>query len=142
AAFERALALDRSLGVAAVAAAETALQLGRYDTGRALMEEELARKRDRLTAAEYRLLGDLRYRTGDPAAAVQAYERALWLAPEDALRADVENNLGSAYLDLGRADRALEHLQAALGRVPNFPEAEFNRARAWARIGQQAEARQ
>jgi tetratricopeptide (TPR) repeat protein len=140
-AFRRALRLDPGFGVAAVAAAETALRLGRHDDGRAIMERELDRKRDRLTAAEYRLLGDLRYGGGDLPGAVRAYERALWLPADARSRAEVENNLGSAYLDLGMPDRALSHLEAALARVPGFPEAEFNRARVWARTGGVVEAR-
>jgi tetratricopeptide (TPR) repeat protein len=139
-AFQQALRLDPGLGVAATAAAETALRLGRYDEGRALMERELERRGDRLNAREYRLLADLRYRGGSPAAAVRAYERALWLPADDQARAEIENNLGSAYLDLGRPEPALGHLEAALARVPGFPEAAFNRARAWARTGRVAEA--
>jgi tetratricopeptide (TPR) repeat protein len=140
-AFQRALRLDPGFGVAAVAAAETALRLGRHDDGRAIMEGELGRRRDRLSAAEYRLLADLRYRSGRLPDAVRAYERALWLPADDRSRAEVENNLGSAYLDLGMPERGLSHLDAALARVPGFPEAEFNRARAWARTGRGAEAR-
>jgi tetratricopeptide (TPR) repeat protein len=140
-AFQRALRLDSGFGVAAVAAAETALGLGRHDEGRAIMERELERKRDRLTAAEYRLLADLRYRSGRLPEAVRAYERALWLPADDRSRAEVDNNLGSAYLDLGMPEPALRHLEAALARVPGFPEAELNRARAWARSGRVAEAR-
>ena len=140
-AFQRALRLDAGFGVAAVAAAETALGLGRHDDGRAIMERELERKRDRLTAAEYRLLADLRYRSGRLPEAVRAYERALWLPADDRSRAEVDNNLGSAYLDLGMPEPALRHLEAALARVPGFPEAELNRARAWARTGRVAEAR-
>jgi tetratricopeptide (TPR) repeat protein len=139
--FQRALDLDRSLGVAAVALAETALPLGRYADGRRVMEHERERRRDRLTAAEYRLLGDLRYRSGSPADAVRAYQRALWLVADDQARAEIENNLGSAYVDLGQPDRALDHLEAAIRQAPGFAEAEFNRARAWARTGRDAEAR-
>ena len=43
-AFQRALRLDPGFGVAAVAAAETALRLGRHDDGRAIMERELERQ--------------------------------------------------------------------------------------------------
>jgi tetratricopeptide (TPR) repeat protein len=140
-AFQRALRFDPAFGVAAVAAAETALRLGRHDDGRAIMERELGRRRDRLGAAEYRLLADLRYRSGRLHEAVRAYERALWLPADDRSRAEVENNLGSAYLDLGMPGRGLGHLEAALARVPGFPEAELNRARAWAHTGRTAEAR-
>jgi tetratricopeptide (TPR) repeat protein len=140
-AFQAALRLDPGSGVAAVAAAETALRLGRVDDGRAIMERELGRRRERLSAAEYRLLGDLRYRGGRLHDAVRAYERALWLPADDRSRAEVENNLGSAYLDLGMPERGLSHLEAALARAPGLPEAEFNRARAWARTGRADEAR-
>jgi tetratricopeptide (TPR) repeat protein len=140
-AFQASLRLDAGSGVAAVAAAETALGLGRHDDGRVIMERELARRRERLSAAEYRLLADLQYRSGRLPEAVRTYERALWLPADDRSRAEVENNLGSAYIDLGMPERGLSHLEVALARVPGFPEAEFNRARAWARTGRVAEAR-
>jgi tetratricopeptide (TPR) repeat protein len=142
AAFERALALDPDLVAALPAAGEVAFDLGRAAAGRGWMEEYRTRKRDRLSAAEYLLLGNLRYRTGAVREAARAYERALWVtADEGGLRARLENNLGSALLDLGDPARALPLLEAALRRLRPFPEAELNRARAWLALGRAGEAR-
>jgi tetratricopeptide (TPR) repeat protein len=141
--FQRTLRLDPEFGPAYAAAGEAALGAGRYDVGARIMEAYGEQRRQRLTAEEYALLGDLRHRRGRPREAVRAYERALWLAADAGeLRARIENNAGSAYLELGEPQAALPHLEAALRARRPFPEAELNRARAWARGGRTAEARE
>jgi tetratricopeptide (TPR) repeat protein len=139
--LERAVALDPAFGPAYPAAAEASLRTGRAERGRALMEEYLLRRRHRLTADEYALLGALRSGADRWREALQAYERALWLVGDpDPRRARLENDLGRVYLALEEPGTALGHLEVALALEPALAEAQLNRARAWLRLGRTHEA--
>jgi tetratricopeptide (TPR) repeat protein len=139
--LERALALDPGFGAAYPAAAEASLRTRRFERGHALMEAYLLRRRDRLTAEEYVLVGLLREQTGHWPEALRAYERARWLTGErDPGRARLENDVARVHLALEAPSAALVHLEVALALEPRFPEAELNRARAWLRLGRGREA--
>lgn len=123
--------------------ADSLYKTGRYREGLKTMERFFRLRGDGMSGEELTLLGNLRYRAGTLEDAADAYERALWLIEEDSeLRPELENNLGGVYLDLGKAERALEWLESALRRKSPYPEAEFNRARAWLEIGMVERARE
>ena len=62
---------------------------------------------------------------GNDEAALRTLEKAKQLGPG---RADVANNLGTAYFNLGRFREAQNEFQKALGVRPDFPEAQQNLA--------------
>lgn len=141
--FEGAIALDADYAPAYPALTDVALAAGSYRRGIEVLQSYLRRRDGWPTAEELLLLGNLRYRAHDPRGAVDAYERALWTTHDRGLlRAEIENNLGNAYLDLDEPERALPLLEAALTRLTPFHAAEFNRARAWAKLGKVEAARE
>jgi tetratricopeptide (TPR) repeat protein len=135
-------ALDPAFPGAAPARAESALRLGRVPEARQVMEQRLRAQSYFLRAAEYALLGNVRHLSGARAAAIEAFQRALLLAPEDhPERATIEANLGAAFVDDGHPGPGAALLQAALARRPRFPEARYHLGRAWLSLGRAEEGR-
>ena len=63
-------------------------------------------------------LGNIFFRNGRSAEAIEQYQKALAAWPRYAL---ARNNLGNAYLRSGRTDEAIEQYQAALALQPDDP---------------------
>ena len=68
-------------------------------------------------------LGDLLYDGQQFSEAIQYYERALAIHPENV---DVRTDMGTAYWYSGNADKAVEAMQAALKYGPGHPQTLFN----------------
>ncbi len=78
-------------------------------------------------AAVHKLRGDQALLAGDTAGAAEAYRRAVEADPESFW---ARKSLGLTLHELGRADEAERHLEAALGLDPGLPEAGARRERA------------
>jgi cytochrome c-type biogenesis protein CcmH/NrfG len=68
-------------------------------------------------------LGDLLYDGQQFPEAIQYYERALAIHPENV---DVRTDMGTAYWYSGNADKAVEAMQSALKYRPGHPQTLFN----------------
>jgi len=68
-------------------------------------------------------LGNLYYDGQQFQSAIQYYERALALHPENA---DVRTDMGTAYWYAGNADKALAEMQTSLKYRPGHPQTLFN----------------
>ncbi len=68
-------------------------------------------------------LGDLYYDGQQFPNAIQYYERALAIHPENA---DVRTDLGTAYWYTGNADKALAEMETSLKYKPGHPQTLFN----------------
>jgi len=68
-------------------------------------------------------LGDLYYDGREFLNAIQSYERALAIRPENP---DVRTDLGTAYWCTGNADKALAELETSLKYKPGHPQTLFN----------------
>jgi len=88
-------------------------------------------------ASELLRKGDKLFAGGDAAGAVREYERALKLAPGDAL---AWNNLGVALSASGRASEAIGPYERALGLDSGFWRAWYNLGKALQRAGRFEEA--
>ncbi|GFE60603.1 hypothetical protein AOG2_11910 [Geobacter sp. AOG2] len=73
--------------------------------------------------AAWRDLGNAYYDGDQPQQAIEAYDRALALSPEDA---DVLNDQGAMYRQLGDFTRALANFEKALKIAPNNLESLYN----------------
>jgi tetratricopeptide (TPR) repeat protein len=79
-------------------------------------------------------------RTVDPSKfdqAVEFYERALQLAPRDAL---YRNELGRVYFDAGRYEEAIRHLQLSLEIDPKFSATHYNLGLVYLKLGEKNKA--
>ncbi len=68
-------------------------------------------------------LGDIYYDAQQYPNAIQYYERALTVHPENP---DVRTDMGTAYWYAGNADRAIAEMQTALKYRPGHPQSLFN----------------
>lgn len=68
-------------------------------------------------------LGNLYYDAQQYPAAIQYYERAVTIHPENV---DVRTDMGTAYWYAGNADKALEQMQTSLKYRPGHPQTLFN----------------
>lgn len=68
-------------------------------------------------------LGNLFYDAQQYPPAIQYYERALTIHPENV---DVRTDMGTAYWYAGNADKALEEMQTSLKYQPGHPQTLFN----------------
>ncbi len=84
-----------------------------------------------------RLLAAARLGQGDPAAAVDLFERASQVGPLDA---GMRSNMGFALKELGRFDEAITACEEALQADPEFVDARFNLAAALFAVGRFEEA--
>jgi len=82
-------------------------------------------------------LGDARKTLLDDAGALAAFERAVALAPDDAV---AQTRLGSQYLDEGKAHLAVAHLQEAARLDPKNQSTLHSLQRALREDGQAAQA--
>jgi len=81
-------------------------------------------------------------RTVDPSKfeqAVEFYERALQLAPHDAV---YRNELGRVYFDAGRYEEAIRQLQLSLEIDPKFSATHYNLGLAYLKLGEKDEAKE
>jgi len=92
---------------------------------------------DAAHADAYINLGRLLHERGDTPAALQAYETALGLRPDDALAAF---NLGVALEDAQRFDDAAVAYQRAIDADPRAADAHYNLAGVFERLGDRAAA--
>jgi tetratricopeptide (TPR) repeat protein len=104
---------------------EAMLRVENYEAAYALAEEALARD-----AASYEgrlLLGRALQKLHDPARALECFELARRVRPDDAELYDFR---GSMYQELGRLGEAVADYDRALALRPDFPLASFHRAMA------------
>ncbi len=64
-------------------------------------------------------LGILEQESGHTLAAIEHYQRMLDLEPDGNAEAEANYRLGEIYVSLGKRDRAVDHLMAAVARTPN-----------------------
>ena len=99
---------------------------------------EEAIKRDPHLAAAHTNLGNLYYRSENPAAAQRCYETALALDPN---QVEARYNLANIYEETDEVDLAIAEYRRALQSVPDFADAHFNLAFALERVGSLVQAR-
>jgi Ca-activated chloride channel homolog len=98
---------------------------GNYDEAlRLFLDAEVAHPKDPRLAFD---IGNVYYRKGDFAAAVQAYSRALDLATNDpALRAQAAYNLGNAHFRAQQLEEAIGAYEKSLASAPKDGDARYN----------------
>jgi len=116
-----------SVPPAAAATQTTGVQIGNTQAQGAL-QQSVAQLLDGLSRnpADYDALvklGDLYYDGQQFPNAIQYYERALAIHPENA---DVRTDLGTAYWYTGNADKALAEMETSLKYKPGHPQTLFN----------------
>lgn len=82
-------------------------------------------------------LGDARKTLSDDAGALAAFERAVALAPDDAV---AQTRLGSQYLEAGKAHLAVDHLQEAARLDPTNQSTLYSLQRALREDGREEQA--
>ena len=103
--------------------------------------EELYQRATRLDptlAIAYTNLGNIRFRRGDEAGAIQLYRRAIEVDPR---QPEGHYNLGYVMLEKGDARGATAYFERALQGDPRFSDAHFNLAMAWEQVGERSRAR-
>jgi tetratricopeptide (TPR) repeat protein len=90
-----------------------------------------------LTADDYLTRGDAYYEAGDYQQALDAYNRALELRPDDP---DTLNNRGNALGKLERHEQALKDYNRALELEPHDPDTLSNHGAALANVGRHEDA--
>jgi len=99
---------------------------------------ERAIRLDPSLAIAYTNLGNIRFRRGDEAAAVDWYRRAIEV---DTRQPEAHYNLGYVMLERGDARAATAYFEQALLGDPRFADAHFNLAMAWEQLGERGRAR-
>jgi DNA-binding transcriptional MerR regulator len=89
-------------------------------------------------AIAYTNLGNIRFRRGDDAGAVEMYRRAIDI---DAEQPEAHYNLGYVMLEKGDARGSVAYFERALASDPRFADAHFNVAMAYEQLGESARAR-
>ena len=82
-------------------------------------------------------LGNIRLAAGRLDDARREYERAVETGRTNA---EAHNNLGAVLLASGDPRAAVAYLEQAVRLQPNYPQAQFNLARAYAAVGRAADA--
>jgi len=116
-----------SMPQAAAATQSTGVQIGNTQA-QAAMQQSVAPLLDAVNRnpADYDALvklGDLYYDGQQFPNAIQYYERALVIHPENP---DVRTDLGTAYWYAGNADKALAEMETSLKYKPGHPQTLFN----------------
>lgn len=88
-------------------------------------------------AASYFARGLNSAKLGFPDSAAKDFEEAAWLDPENA---EIQFNLGTAYLSMGMFEQALSNLSKAVDLEPAMTDAWGNRAVAYAALGDDAKS--
>ena len=78
------------------------------------------------TSQELVSQGNALYLKGDFKEALDVYQQALLLQPEDITKSKIHYNLGNTYYRLGELKEAFREYQEALRLDPNDKEAKFN----------------
>jgi DNA-binding transcriptional MerR regulator len=107
-----------------------------YDDAESLYSRALSL--DPSLAIAHTNLGNIRFRRGDEAGAVEQYEKALAL---DADQPEAHYNLGYVMLERGQPDLAIHHFERATVSDPRFADAHFNLAMALEQTGAKVRAR-
>ena len=115
--------------------AEGAFAAGQLDQARADLVDVQRLAGDH--PAVLHLLALVEKKRGDTAAARDAFERALRLAPGDA---QINNNYANLLNALGERDAALHHFGKALAVEPKYADARYNRALLLEGLGRLEEA--
>ncbi len=89
-------------------------------------------------AIAYTNLGNIHFRRGEDAQAVEHYEKALSL---DGRQPEARYNLGYVLFDRGDAPKAIEHFAKAIEADGGFADAHFYLAMAYETVGDRARAR-
>lgn len=89
-------------------------------------------------AIAYTNLGNIRFRRGDEAGAVDLYRKAIEV---DLRQPEAHYNLGYVMLERGDARAATAYFEQALQGDPRFADAHFNLAMAWEQLGERGRAR-
>jgi tetratricopeptide (TPR) repeat protein len=113
----------------------SALDAGRHEEAAWILDAALMLQPD--SAALEDGLGYVLYRYGDPAEAIEHFQRAVALDPE---LASARHNLGVALLAKGNVETALSHLEAAVDLDPGHAAAFLTLADAYQAAGRRAEA--
>jgi tetratricopeptide (TPR) repeat protein len=116
-AFRRVLELDPDSAVARLRLGETLLDLGQLDAATAELEAAATSKS--LAAAALAALGRAARDQGEPARALELYERALAAQPEADL---LYHSIAATHRSLGDEQRALDALARAGQTPPSFPD--------------------
>lgn len=123
--FEKAIALDPSLGLAQIALAGAYTELKRYDEAMRLCEEALKRSPNSQTAMM--AMGNLLSAQGREDEAVKYFEKALAGKPESPT---LRINMGYSLTEQGDLDGAIEEFNRVLAVQPGNVKALFGLARA------------
>jgi tetratricopeptide (TPR) repeat protein len=107
-----------------------------YDDAESLYTRALAL--DPTLSIAHTNLGNIRFRRGDEAGAVEQYEKALAI---DAEQPEAHYNLGYVMLERGKPERAISHFERATVSDPRFSDAHFNLAMALEQTGDKVRAR-
>jgi DNA-binding transcriptional MerR regulator len=107
-----------------------------YNEAEALYERAI--RLDPSLAIAYTNLGNIRFRRGDEAGAVDLYRRAIEV---DTRQPEGHYNLGYVMLERGDARAATAYFEQALLGDPRFADAHFNLAMAWEQLGERGRAR-
>ncbi|HEX8790485.1 MAG TPA: tetratricopeptide repeat protein [Polyangiaceae bacterium] len=97
-----------------------------------------AMRLDPSLAIAYTNLGNIRFRRGDEAGAVDLYRKAIEVDPR---QPEAHYNLGYVMLERGDARAATAYFEQALMGDPRFADAHFNLAMAWEQLGERGRAR-
>jgi len=97
-----------------------------------------AMRLDPSLAIAYTNLGNIRFRRGDEAGAVDLYRKAIEV---DQRQPEAHYNLGYVMLERGDARAATAYFEQALLGDPRFADAHFNLAMAWEQLGERGRAR-
>lgn len=97
-----------------------------------------AMRLDPSLAIAYTNLGNIRFRRGDEAGAVDLYRKAIEVDPR---QPEAHYNLGYVMLERGDARAATAYFEQALHGDPRFADAHFNLAMAWEQLGERGRAR-
>lgn len=107
---------------------------GRFKAARKTLKKHLGQTPG--SAAGYRLLGKIEYALQVPAAGEKAFAKALALAPRDPF---VYYDLGTARLQTGHIERAIEPLERAAALAPDDASILFNLSHAILEAGRPAD---
>jgi len=135
-ALEAALECDPRSAEANAVAGDFALY-ARRDRVAARSRFDAALESDPLYAMTYQYAAWLSLNERDPERAARECIAGLTLRPDSM---PLQTTLGVAYLELGRADRAADHLEAVLDAEPGYWLARFHLAAALTEVGRFADA--
>ena len=129
-----------SIALSVFNAGTTALHQGDLPTAIQLLRQAIRHARaSAIAVAAHRNLGIALRKIGDQEGAIDAFDRAIALDPDDV---DAMYNRANALVALGRHDDAIDAFQAVRTRRPEWAQAANNEGAAWMALGSAARAEQ